>query len=798
MRARAKRGRMRWYWRTLWTAVLVLLGIAAASALWLRTSLPQTAGRLALPGLTAEATITRDAAGVPHIRAANDHDAVFALGFVHAQDRLFQMELTRRLGAGRLSELLGPVTIGVDRTMRTLGFYRLAEQEYAGLSEPVRAALDAYAAGVNAFLAQRRALPPEFYLLRATPEEWRPADTLVWGKYMALLLAGNYRSELLRARMLARLTPEQLAILYPQYPGDGPVAIGDLAALFRTLPLDKIYAALPDIVGPTFASNNWVVDGHHSISGKPVLANDPHLGFATPGIWYLVRMDTPDLHLSGASAPGAPFVVIGHNDRIGWGYTTTQGDVEDVFIEKLDPNDPNRYVTPQGTAPFETRQEEILVRGDKPLTITIRTSRHGPVISDLGSDGPGVAPPGHVLALQATFLAPGDRTPEAIWNMVHAHDWNEFNTALKDWTAPEQNIVYADVDGTIAFTAPARVPIRGKGDGWLPAPGWTGEYDWTGFIPYDGLPRAVNPASGRFVSANNKIVSDKYPYFIGRDWDIPNRAQRITTLLDAVPQQSPDASAAIQADTLSLMAQQLLPILLGTTPPDARAAAALDRLRGWDGHMDADKVEPLIFTAWLRELDRGLFADRLGNTFPEYWDLRPNVVRDILTSHPEWCRDPAQPASEAQPPPSDCNAQLAPALGRALDMLEKTYGSDMTSWRWGRAHVATFAHPLFSHVPLLSDWLAVEIPAGGGQDTVNRGGMAIRSPDDPFRDVHGAGLRMILDFANLDDSRFMVVPGQSGNPLSKHYADLLRRWRDFDWLRIGPDPAGDTLTLSPQ
>jgi penicillin G amidase len=792
MRARARRGRARWFWRTLWTVVFVLLGVAVSCVLWLRTSLPQASGRLTVPGLTAEASITRDAAGVPHIRAASDRDAAFALGFVHAQDRLFQMDMTRRLGAGRLSELLGPATVGIDRTMRTLGLYRLAEQEYADLSEPVRAALDAYAAGVNAFLGQRRALPPEYYLLRAAPEAWRPADTLVWGKYMALLLSGNYRSELLRARMLARITPEQLALLYPQYPGDAPVTIGDLASLFRSLPLDRLYAALPDAVGPTFASNNWVVDGKHSVSGKPLLANDPHLGFATPDIWYLARIDTPDLHLSGATAPGAPFVVIGHNDRIGWGYTTTQGDVEDVFIEKLDPDDPNRYVTPQGTVPFETRQEEIAVRGEKKLTITIRASRHGPVISDLGGDGPGVAPPGHVLALQATFLAPGDRTPQALWNLTHAHDWTDFNAALKDWTAPQQNIVYADVDGTIAFTAPARIPIRGKGDGWLPSPGWTGEYDWTGFIPFADLPRAVNPANGHFVSANNKIVSDKYPYFISRGWDLPNRAERITTLLDTTPQQSPDSSAAIQADNLSLMAEQLLPIMLETLPPDARAAAALDRLRGWDGRMDAEKVEPLIFTAWLRELDRGLFADRLGTAFADYWALHPDVVRDLLTNHPDWCNDPAQPAS------AGCPAQLAPALDRALDTLAKTYGADMASWQWGRAHVATFPHAIFAHLPLLRDWLAVTVPAGGGEDTVNRGGMAIRNPADPFRDIHGAGLRMILDFADLDDSRFMAVPGQSGNPLSRHYADLLQRWRDFDWLRLGPDASGDTLVLAPQ
>ncbi|MDB5411059.1 MAG: penicillin acylase/penicillin amidase [Rhodospirillales bacterium] len=776
-------------WRILAIALVVVVMAGGSTYLWLRSSLPATSGTIALPGLTAEVTITRDAAGVPHIRAGDERDASFALGFVHAQDRLFQMDLMRRLGAGRLSEILGRSTLRTDELMRTLGLYRAAERQFDLLSEPLRRSLEAYAAGVNAFLAQRRALPPEYYMLAIEPEPWRPADSLVWAKYMALQLSGNYRNELLHARLATQVTPEQLAQLYPTYPSDAPVTLGALAELFRALPLDHLYAALPDNVGPTYASNNWVVDGQHTQSGKPLLANDPHLGFATPDVWYLARIDTPDLHLAGATAPGTPFVVIGHNDRIGWGFTTTESDVEDVFIERLDPNDPNSYLTPDGALPFETRQEDIIVRGRRIVHLNIRTTRHGPVISDLG--GP-TAPSGHVLALQATFLAQDDRTPQGLWDLARARDWQSFNAALENVTAPEQNIVYADVDGTIGFTAPARIPIRGKGDGWLPMPGWTGEYDWIGYVPFADLPRGVNPAEGRFVSANNKIVPDSYPYFISRDWDIPNRAQRITELLDGDGRQSADSSGAIQADTMSLMMAQVLPLLLRVSPTDERTTAAVALLRSWDGRMARDRAAPLIFTAWLRELNRALFEPRLGVAFGDYWGLRPLVLRNILTTHPEWCNKASTQG------PEGCNPQIAASLNSALDELSQSYGSDMTRWRWGDAHQASFPHPLFDNIPVLRNLLQTRIPADGGSDTVNRGEMRIADPDEPFLDRHGAGLRMILDFNDLDASRFMIVPGESGNPLSSHYSDLVRPWRDLAWLTLGRDVRGESLVLAPK
>ena len=779
--------------RFLKLRLLLLLPVLAVLGgfLWLRSSLPQQDGRLVLSGLGSDVRISRDEHDIPTIAAATDRDAAFALGFVHAQDRLFQMDVMRRFGAGRLSEWFGPATLHADRFSRTLGLYRLAERQYALLSPDLRAVLDAYAAGVNAYLTHHEgALPPEYQLLRVTPEPWRPADTLVWGKLMDLQLAANFRSELLHARLAQRLTPEQLDILYPAHDHDGAVTLGGGSAALKGLPLDAIYASLPSLVGPTFASNNWVVDGQHTVSGKPLLANDPHLGFSTPSVWYMARIATPDGVREGVTAPGAPFIVIGHNGRIAWGFTTTASDVEDLFIERVDPADGTRYLTPAGSEAFATRREEIRVKGADTVTLTVRSTRHGPVISDLGGGYAQPAPAGAVLALAATWLAEDDRSPEAVWGIDHAGNWQEFRDALKDFVAPQQNMVYADVDGHIGFIAPARVPIRAKGDGWMPAPGWSGEYEWTGVIPFDDLPQALDPPSGRFVSANNKIVPDSYPYFLGRGWDLPNRARRINELLDATPKQSPEATAAIQADTLSPMARDLLPLMLEAPPKSKEAADALERLKSWDQRMERDQTAPLIFAAWLRAFNRALFAGKLGVAFDDYWDLHPDVIRLILTEHTDWCE--AAPAEAT----ASCAPLLAAALDDALAELRQRYGDDMNSWQWGRAHVAQFANQFWASLPVIGGLIALDIPADGGYDTINRGAGRISNSDNPYADTHGSTLRMIVDLSDIAASRFMIAPGQSGNPLSPYYGDLLQAWRNVTSLTLGK-AAAHTLVLAP-
>jgi penicillin G amidase len=792
------RGRFRVIRRVLLGLLLLLVLAGGSFYLYLRSSLPQVEGRIAVEGLAGPVTIARDADGVPLITAGSDADAAFGLGYAHAQDRLFQMEAMRRYGAGRLAEVLGQELVGLDRQMRVLGLYRAAEAELPLLSPEMRRDLEAYAAGVNAFLATRHgALPPEFLLLRFRPEPWRPADSLVWAKLMDLDLAGNYRGELVRAKLARTLSAEQLGFLYPEYPKTAPTTLASLAEIYRKLPLDPLYATLPPlpVVPPLHASNNWVVDGAHSASGKPVLANDPHLGFAAPGIWYLARLKTPAREIAGATAPGIPLVVIGHNDRIAWGFTTTGGDVADLFIEQIDPADPGRYLTPDGSAAFVTRQETIRVRGADPVTLTVRGTRHGPVLSDtLPADS---VESGHVLALQATWLGDDDRTAEALWDINRAADWNGFRKAAEKYVAPQQNMVFADTAGTIGFIAPARIPIRKNGDGWLPMPGWTGQYDWTGFVPFAELPQAVNPASGHFVSANNKIVPDGYRYFLTRDWDIPNRAERIEEMLAAAPRQSPAASLAMQADTVSLAARRLVPLMTRIVPDDDASREAIERLQAWDFRMDADKVEPLLFTAWLRAFAHAVFFHQLGDVAGEYWDLRPRVVEAVLTGHSEWCADGNGKPTPGPDTVPRCDALLATALDDAMAALHRTYGPEMAQWQWGRAHIAEFLHPVFSRIPVLRDWLRLTIPTDGGFDTVNRGPTTIRDDAHPFAQHYGAGLRIVTDLASPADSLMIATPGQSGNPFSPHFSDLMQRWREFRYLMPGRTAAVATLTLEP-
>jgi penicillin amidase len=766
---------MRVVGRIFLTLLFLVAAVVGGGYLWQRSSLPQTDGTIVVQGVNATVTITRDAHGIPTIKAESDADAAFGLGYVEAQDRLFQMDLMRHAGAGRLSELFGPVALDTDKSMRTLGLYRAAEAQYTLLSPELRAVFDSYAAGVNTFLARRSgALPLEYQVLQVPVEQWKPVDSLVWGKLMDLQLTGNYRQELQRTRLAQRLKPEELAVLYPGYESQAPVTLG-------AFDLDKILPGLPPVLP---ASNEWVVDGKHSQSGKPILANDPHLGFATPGVWYLARIETPQETIAGVTSPGEPMIVLGHNTHIAWGFTTTGGDVEDVFLEKIDPADATHYLTADGSQPFETREESILVKGDTPVTLTVRSTKHGPVVADAGD--------GQVMALQATWLQGEDRTPQALWDASHAHDWDAFREAFKNAVAPEQNITYADIDGHIGFFAPATVPIRAQGDGTAPVQGWTGENEWTGTVPFDDLPQGFDPPSGRFVAANNKIVPDSYAYLITKKWELPYRAQRITELLDATPMQTPDTAAKMQADVDSTAARQLLPLMLIGTPKSEPGQDALRRLKAWDQMMRRDEVEPLLFVAWLREFNRQILADKLGPLFDNYWGLHPDVIENILTNHPDWCDN--RETNEVE----TCPQQLGAALDRALDGLHRRYGGSIATWDWGDVHPASFSHPIWSRVPLVGGWLSVAIPDKGSFDTIDNATMFAGGESQPFTAVHGSSMRMIVDMADPAAARFMVAPGQSGNLLSSHYRDLLTPWRDVGYVRFSNDASGGVLTLEPR
>jgi penicillin G amidase len=769
-------------------ALVSLAGLSIVAALLFTSAWPAS-GRCAIDGLGAPVAVYRDAWSIPHIFAQSDEDASFALGWVHAEDRLWHMETMRRLGAGRLAEIFGRRGLSSDRWMRTLGLHRLAERDYAALSSETKRKFDAYARGVNAWLTARSGLlPPEFLLLRFEPEPWTPADSLIWLKLMALRLSGNRHEELLRARLAERLTPQQLRDLWPEDPPDAPTTLAAIAATESdATALTRLPAALPESSRPYGASNAWVVSGSKTASGKPILANDPHLGFALPAPWYLTRIVTQSGELAGATAPGFPAMVLGHNKRIAWGITSSHVDVEDVFFERVDPDDPTRYEAPDGRRPFVTRKEMILIRDAPADTMVVRSTRHGPVISDV-TGGALFAPPLRadesgratlVAALLATYLGGDDRTAEALFALNKAGNWHEFLSAAKDATAPQQNVFYADIDGHIGFTSAGLIPIRSSNsDGRMPVQGWTGVSDWIGFIPFEDIPKVLDPRSGRLVNANNRPMPLDYPWPIEGDWDAGFRAARIAGRLAEATPQTIESTAALQLDSVSLMARRLVPLMLDRLPRLERHSEVIERLRSWDGQMRHDSPEPLIFSAWLREVVRALCRDELGPAFDNYWDYSPRFVQTALTESPRWCDDVGTDEVE------DCPSRLALALTTALEKLSDNLGADSNKWRWGDVHRASFNNRFWDRIPMIGRLASTSLAIDGGNDTINRAASRISDLDDPFVAVHGASFRAIYDLAELGNSVVILATGQSGNPFSRHYRDMMPLWRDGLGIRL--------------
>ncbi len=781
---------LRYGLRGLVSLIGLILVVAVAGFFWLRTSLPDLNGEAVLTGLAADVTVLRDQDGIVTIKAGSDLDAYRALGYLHAQDRLWQMDFMRRSGAGRLSEVVGPATIRIDKIMRTLGFYNLAEASYNKLSPEVRAGLDAYSAGVNGFMESNSgAWPPEFYLLRYSPEPWTPADSLVWGRLMAIQLSGNWRSELLRARLNEFLKPEQIRALWPDYPADAPVA---LAGLERKAALDPL-EQLPWPLAPKDASNSWVLSGAKTTTGKPILANDPHLSLDSPGLWYLVDIQTPEGRIRGASAPGVPFVVLGQNSHLAWGFTTTHSDTQDLFVEKLDPAKPDHYLTPEGSILFETREEVIKVRGEEDVILKVSLSRHGPLLDGIADPqdlesaaGTTGADNGTVLALAWPALRDDDLIPQAIYGFNKARNWTQFLDASRFFHSPQQNIVYADIEGNIGLVVPGRVPMRASGDGRVPVPGWSDEYAWKGFIPFEEMPQGGNPESGVYVVANNKIVDDSYPHLITADWPSQYRAARIQEVLDATPRGSIEASMELQNDILSIPARTLMPFLLETDATSPAAQEALSLLSAWDFRLDRTRPEALIYNNWLSKLNAALLEDELGQEFNSFRRPKTELVARILSGRAaaaspplDWCNDVRTPQQES------CAQILASSLDDALREISTTYGDDMSAWRWGDVHRATLPHPVLSRIPVLSDIFDVSVETDGGAETVKRAGVSFNGPiDKRFNDRHGAGYRAVYDLANPNNSRFMISTGQSANPLSSLYGNFAERWRDGEYVTI--------------
>ncbi len=816
-----RRRRFRWLWRALLglggLAVAALVGVGGL--LW--WSLPAAEGTLRLPGLAAPVGITLDGHGIPRIAAASERDAAMALGWLHARDRMFQMEMMRRGAAGRLAEVGGAGLLRSDRFVRTLGLARRSTADLAALPADVRDQLEAYAAGVNAWIAARgRFAAPEFLVL-GTPEDWRPEHSLLWGKVMGLWLSGNWRLELDRARLVALLPPERFADLWPadtsagrpgevltgsgaadeaEWTSDGrqgqaplpPAALrpGNTEAAPAQDParLARLAAALPRFPEagtlPGSASNAWAVAGARSASGGPLLASDPHLGFQAPILWYLARIDLADGRmLAGATSPGVPYMVIGRNERLAWGFTTIHSDTQDVFVERL--AGPDAYETPEGPRPFTLIEEVIQVRGAAPVTLRVRETRHGPVVSDL--DGP--AADTTVLAVAMANLAPADTAAAGLHALNRAGSLAEARVAAALVTSPSQNLMVADAAGRIGLFLTGRTPLRRSGDGTLPAPGWDGSHDWTGWVPFDDLPHVVDPPGGALANANNRVAPAGHPAFLGRDWFADWRFRRIGALLGTAPRHDAAGFAAMQRDTLSPFAIEALgpgSLLRGAARPAGAAGVAWDLLLAWDGDVAPGLPQPLIFNAWVRQVGRLALAE---SGVPEgAWTAQSEFLRFVLAPDGRgaaWCG-------------GGCAALAVRALEAAVAALQPDFGADPAGWRWGAAHVARFEHPLLRFVPGLGALTRLRAATGGDDWTVSRGGLQ-GSGAAPWAHVHGAGLRLVVDLADPDATLAVIATGQSGHPLSARWGDLLPAWRDGGMVRLGrqPDRAGGTLWLTP-
>lgn len=789
---------MRWLFR-LGMAAVLLVAIAGGSIYVIaRLSLPSINGdiRVERP-LSAPVEILRDRYAVTHVRAADRNESAFGLGYAHAQDRLWQMEVQRRVAAGRLSEVFGAAALNTDKFFRTLGIRRKAQAAFGALKPETRSYLQAYADGVNSLLTDRSGpLPPEFLVFNVTPEPWTPADSLGWLKMMAWDLGGNWGSELARLNLARRLSKQQIQEFYPPYPGDGPVTLADMADFHRqvatALDTDALTKLLPPPPPEGIGSNNWVVNGKRTVTGLPLLANDPHLGLSSPAVWYFAHLSTPTSGIIGATLPGIPGVILGHNGRVAWGFTNTGPDTQDLYIEKIDPADSSRYITPTGSAAFTTRQEIIKLRGEPDVTITVRETRHGPVISDVHDIARRTIDGDFVLAFAWTALRDDDTTADSLLGMETVADWNGFVGNFERYVAPQQNIVYADRDGNIGFLAPGSIPVRHPDNdlkGLAPAPGWDARYDWTGFIPFEQLPRSYNPVRGMLLTANNKIVPDSYPHFITTEWAEPYRARRIEQLLNERAVHSVESFRQIQADTLSLMVTDILPHMLAAPPKriaqNSELPATHAMLAAWDGNMTVNRPEPLIFQAWYRELSRLILADELGEAFQPLWRFRPLLIKNILTNQngqARWCSNVA--AGIATP----CPDLIAEALDLALTDLKNRYGADLGRWRWGDAHYAKAVHRPFSNIPILRRFFEINVPTPGDAFTVNTGQNDLGNDAEPFANRHAASLRAIYDLADLNRSQFIHSTGQSGHVLSPNYRDFAAPWSGNQYIPMSLRP----------
>lgn len=826
---------MKWIARILLVAVVALLAAGGALSVHLLRGMPQLDGEISLKGLSGPVQITRDASDVTHINASNALDAWRAIGFVHAQERGWQMAFNRRVMRGELSEILGKATLDTDKLMRTLGIIGMAQQQLKGLSPATQAALQAYSEGIQTAWQSGAVRPsPEFKLLGtqasgADGQAWTPEDSVGWALMMALDLGGNWGQEFARLSAGQVLSNEQLWQLLPAYPGEKPATAVDLPGLYARLGVYAAAAAkaaqMPAAASPLAqwsadwvrdmgilegkGSNNWVVPGSRTVSGKPLLANDPHLALSSPAIWYYAHLQAPAgelpgghkhpaLDVIGATLPGLPFVVLGRTQGVAWGFTNTGPDVQDLYLEQLDAAKPGQYRTPEGWAAFAERSETIRVKGQADVALKVRSTRHGPVISDVQPQYQGLIDASrYAVSLRWSALTPDNKTIEAGMQANWAQTVPQLQDAFAEHHAPMQSVVMADTLGQVAYKAVGKVPTRSASNdirGVAPSPGWLAQYDWTGWLPYAQNP-AVDAAQiekkGWHATANQNILPPGYAHFVGGDWTTPERFDRIEQLLAATPRHSLQSMQAIQNDVLSLGAKTLQAKLGQVSSQHPLAPAALKLLAGFDGQMRTDSAAALVLNVWADELTRGLLVPHLGaERFQALYGkrhFRAAVEGMLDRADAFWCG------------PAGCPAQVSSALDRALDRIAASQGRDVAAWRWGAWHPAISSHKPFGKVPYLNALFDVRVESAGDLFTVNVGQYWANDKQAPFANRHAASMRAVYDLSETGQSVFIYQTGQSGHAFDPRSRDMAWQWAQGGYRALQQQPTAvlHHMTLRP-
>lgn len=789
--------------------ILCVMGVLSAYYL-LSRSLPEYDKTLAVPGVSSPVEIVRDNANVPHVFAQSDTDAFFGLGYAHAQDRLWQMVMLRRTVQGRLSEVFGVRTAEIDKVMRRFDLYGVAQESLSVQDAYTAEALTAYAAGVNARLSEVNAEAlgrgaPEMFFFNQPVAPWTPADSIALVKLMAVQVSSHLEQEVLYARTSLTLTDEaRLADILPLAPGSGIATLPDYAALF---PKAVRFAAGPGDARPADplspfkprafagASNAWAAAPKRSASGGTLLANDPHLGFSAPSIWYLARLELQSGGVIGGTIPGIPAVLAGRSARLGWGLTSSYMDDQDLHIEQLNPENPEEYRTPDGFAPFRTESSIIRIKDAPPITLKLRWTQNGPVLPGTHYNLRAVTPPGHVASLSWTALSAQDTTMSAAMTMMRAGSVEEGLEAGRLYVAPSQNVTLVDQD-TIAMKTVGAMPRRNADHdsrGRMPTPGWEPRNRWQGISPYSANPQFIAPAGGLLGNTNNKTVDRPFPLHVSYSWGDTQRVHRWRRLMQTRQVHTRDSFIEAQLDTVSFTARSLLPLIgkdlwfTGEAAPEGTPERlrqrALELLSSWNGEMNEHLPEPLIYAAWLRALKERLIIDDLGPLTSRFTHPDPvfieRVYRDIDGAS-AWCDIRQSTAKET------CTDLARLALDDALIEITERYGDALESLRWGDAHQVTHDHQVLGDVPVLRYFVNIRQSTSGGDNTLQRGLTSGRDPD-PFHNVHGAGYRGVYDFADPDSSVFVIATGQSGHFLSRHYDDLAQLWRRGEYIPMSLD-----------